>query len=40
VHFVEQAAVDSEKLKSLLERHGLTSKWKPFEKKYLERTHE
>jgi hypothetical protein len=40
VHFVEQAAVDREKLKSLLERHGLTSKWKPFEKKYLERTHE
>ena len=40
LQFVEQKAVDRGKLQSVLERHGLTSKWLQFEKKYLESTHE
>jgi hypothetical protein len=36
LQFIEQGAVDREKLQSVLERHGLTSKWKQFEHKYLE----
>ncbi len=36
LQFVEQNAVDRDKLKSLLERHGLTPKWQEFERKYME----
>ena len=36
LQFVEQNAVDRDKLMSLLERHGLTTKWQDFERKYLE----
>ena len=39
VQFIEQAAVDRRKLQDILERHGLTVKWKQFERKYLEGTH-
>jgi hypothetical protein len=38
--FVEQDAVDRKKLRSVLERHGLTSKWKKFENTYLGGGHE
>ena len=37
LQFIEQGAVDREKLRSLLERHQLTTKWKQFDDKYLER---
>jgi hypothetical protein len=40
LQFIEQHAVDRNKLQRVLERHGLTSKWKRFEGKYLEGTHE
>jgi hypothetical protein len=40
LQFVEQDAVNREKLQSILERNGLTAKWKQFERKYLEGTHE
>jgi hypothetical protein len=40
LQFVEQKAVDRGKLQSILERHGLSSKWSQFEQKYLEGTHE
>jgi hypothetical protein len=40
LQFVEQDAVDRGKLQSILERHGLTPKWKQFKSKYLEGTHE
>jgi hypothetical protein len=40
LQFIEQRAVDRGKLQSILERHGLSSKWLQFEKKYLEGTHE
>jgi hypothetical protein len=40
VQFVEQGAVDRGKLQGILERHGLTPKWKQFETKYLEGIHE
>jgi len=40
LQFVEQDAVDRDKLLRLLERHGLTAKWQQFERKYLEGTHE
>lgn len=36
LQFVEQGAVNREKLQSILERNGLTSKWQQFERKYLE----
>ena len=36
LQFVEQGAVNREKLQSILERNGLMSKWKQFERKYLE----
>lgn len=35
LQFAEQDAVDKEKMQDILERHGLTSKWKQFEQKYL-----
>jgi hypothetical protein len=40
LQFVEQDAVNRERLQSILERNGLTAKWKEFERKYLEGTHE
>ena len=40
VQFIEQGAVDRNKLRDVLDRHGLTPKWKQFEQKYLEGSHE
>jgi hypothetical protein len=40
LQFVEQDAVDREKLQSILKQHGLESKWRQFERKYMEGTHE
>lgn len=40
VQFFEQDAVHRAKLQGILERHELTAKWKQFERKYLEGTHE
>ena len=40
LQFIEQDAVNRERLRSILERNGLTAKWKEFEHKYLEGTHE
>jgi hypothetical protein len=40
LQFIEQDAADREKLRDILERHGLTAKWKQFESKYLEGIHE
>jgi hypothetical protein len=35
VQFIEQDAVDRKKLRGILERHGLNSKWTKFESEYL-----
>jgi hypothetical protein len=35
VQFIEQDAVDRERLQGILDRHGLSSRWKQFEGKYL-----
>ncbi len=35
LQFLEQDAVSREKLNGILERHGLASKWKQFEARYL-----
>ena len=40
LQFVEQEAVNRGKLQDILERHRLIAKWKQFERKYLEGTHE
>jgi hypothetical protein len=40
LQFVEQDAVNREKLQSLLEHNGLTAKWDDFERRYLEGRHE
>ncbi len=40
LQFIEQNAVNREKLQSVLERHGLTAKWKQFERKFLDGSHE
>ena len=40
LQFIEQDAVDRGKLHDVLARHGLVAKWKQFENKYLEGTHE
>lgn len=40
LQFVERGAVDRDKLRMILERHGLMTKWQQFEQKYLEGTHE
>ena len=40
LQFLEHDAVDRNRLQVVLERHGLTSKWHQFERKYLEGTHE
>lgn len=39
LQFIEQDVVDRDKLNRVLERHGLTPKWKAFERKYLEGSH-
>jgi hypothetical protein len=36
LQFLDQDAVDREKLRSILERHGLNAKWQQFEHRYLE----
>jgi hypothetical protein len=36
LHFLEQGAVNREKLEEVLERNGLTSKWRDFERRFLE----
>ena len=36
LQFIEQDAVDGNRLRSILDRHELTQKWKQFEVKYLE----
>lgn len=36
LHFIEQQAVSREKLRPILERHGLIPKWRDFERRYLE----
>ncbi len=40
LQFIEQDAVNREKLQNILERAGLTAKWIQFERKYMEGTHE
>ena len=36
LQFIEQEAVDQEKMRAILERHGLTANWQRFQNKYLE----
>ena len=36
LQFLEQGAVDREKLQEILEQSGLTSKWREFERRFLE----
>jgi hypothetical protein len=38
LQFIELGTVDRNKLKDVLERHGLTAKWQEFERKYLDGT--
>ena len=40
LQFIEQEAVDRNKLGRVLDRHDLTVKWKQFENKYVEGLHE
>jgi len=40
LQFIEQNAMDEDKLHSILQRHGLVSKWEQFERRYLGGTHE
>ena len=40
LQFLEQDAVDRGKMQAILERHGLASRWKQFEHKYLGGTDE
>jgi hypothetical protein len=40
LQFIEQDAVDRGKLQGILERHGLTAKWKQFQRKYLKGANE
>ena len=40
LQFIEQEAVDRNKLQAVLERHGLTSKWKRFEARFLKDIHD
>ena len=35
LQFLEQGAVDREKLKDILERHGLSKRWNQFEHRFL-----
>lgn len=36
VQFIEQGAVDTDKLHRVLDRHGLVSRWEKFKRKYLQ----
>jgi hypothetical protein len=38
LQFVEQGAVDREKLKDIVERHGLSTMWSRFEQRLLKGT--
>jgi hypothetical protein len=40
LQFIEQKAVDENKLHTILQRHGLVSKWEQFERRYLGGAHE
>lgn len=40
LQFVDQDAVNRQKLQSIIEGNGLTEKWREFESRYLEGTHE
>jgi hypothetical protein len=40
LQFLEQEAVDHRKLESIIERSGLTAKWREFKHRYLEGHHE
>lgn len=35
LQFLEQGAIDCEKLKEIVERHGLSTKWNQFERRFL-----
>ncbi len=35
VQFIEQGAVNTNGLKAILDRHGLTQRWQQFERKYI-----
>ncbi len=39
LQFIEQGAIDREKLQAIVERHNLTEKWKRFEHRFLDGTH-
>lgn len=39
LQFIEQRAVNMTMLQAIIERHGLTEKWKQFESRFLEGTH-
>ena len=39
LQFIEQGAIDSKKLQSVIERYNLTKKWEWFERRFLEGTH-
>jgi hypothetical protein len=36
LQFFEQGAIDGKKLRSVIERHGLSAKWRQFERRYLD----
>jgi hypothetical protein len=36
LQFLEQGCLDQEKFQSILAKHGLTLKWREFERRYLE----
>jgi hypothetical protein len=38
MQFIEQRALDMKALQAIIERHGLTEKWKQFERRFLEGT--
>jgi hypothetical protein len=40
LQFIEQDALDKDRLQSILQRHGLVSKWEQFERRYLGGTHD
>lgn len=40
LQFVDQDAVNRQKLRSIIDRNRLTGKWEEFEREYLEDTHE
>jgi hypothetical protein len=40
LQFIEQDAVDRQRLKSVLDHHGLASRWKEFERRFFGGIHE